>query len=612
MTAGQPIIQSSTVTPGHVGVWTTDGVLQDGGPATEGALTAVGITANGGISFAISSANPPNPYVQYGVGVSSTGVITQYFESYGGAPAASVFYNINGVTYAFNPAGNGNITGPVSSVSGDIVTFNGTGGNLVEDSGISISSIIQQTSSLLFPTFANIAALEAATATTLPQTHCYVLGYTSGGDGGEGPFVIGTTTTANGVTIFNDASGRSWYRLTGGQPYSVKWGGATGNGTTDDTAAIQATVTAAIAASAGVYIPSGGYKVSSAITGTPINGLSITGAGTFVTFINPTSTTADVFRLTSTNEDSPITMSGFTIDYAAVTPTSGTIFNFTGGCGGLHFSNVVTSGGWNVLTMGNASTFNVFVTQCEFDGFLNDGITISIWPGGLIHISHISINCTSANVAGTGLLINGGQSIFLSDMNIQGPYFPIIISAAGGQTVTDITATSVWGDSAARGNTGGAAWNIGVGGAGTTKRIQLTNCWGGSAGLSGFQLGVTDQISLINCRAIANQTDGITLQANCLNILIEGCQVTANSLAGSGMFNGITVDPVCANISIIGNKCGPTTDFPTSDQAYGISVTAGATNDLIISLNLLGGNVTGGLFNGATGGTQFINNNLLV
>jgi hypothetical protein len=208
MTAGQPIIQSSTVTPGHVGVWTTDGVLQDGGPATEGALTAVGITANGGISFAISSANPPNPYVQYGVGVQSDGTITQYFESYGGAPGAALVLNINGTDYAF----------PGSYVP---------------------SSVITQVP--------NISTLRASTTASLPNSSVYVLGYISGADGGEGPFVyVSTDTTSadNGGTIIVDASGRRWYRETGGQPYSVKWFGAKGDDSTDDTAAFQATANA--------------------------------------------------------------------------------------------------------------------------------------------------------------------------------------------------------------------------------------------------------------------------------------------------------------------------------------------------------------------------------
>ncbi len=135
------IIQTGTVTPGHAVIWTTDGVAQDGGAATNGNLTEAGITRNGGIAFGINSAAPPNPYVEYGVGVSSNGTITIYANSFNAAPAATLVFNVNGVNYPFN-AGSGDVSGPGSSVPGDIVTFTGTGGNLIADSGIAASSVV--------------------------------------------------------------------------------------------------------------------------------------------------------------------------------------------------------------------------------------------------------------------------------------------------------------------------------------------------------------------------------------------------------------------------------------------------------------------------------------
>lgn len=142
--SGIPVQQSGTVTPGHATQWTTDGVVQDAGPATAGGLSELGITKEGGIALGVNNTSTFNnaPYVQWGVGVSDTGIITIYANSYGGAPAATLEYNINGVTYAFNPVGGGNITGPSVAVSGDLVSFNGTSGQLVRDSGISGASVV--------------------------------------------------------------------------------------------------------------------------------------------------------------------------------------------------------------------------------------------------------------------------------------------------------------------------------------------------------------------------------------------------------------------------------------------------------------------------------------
>ncbi len=66
---------------------------------------------------------------------------------------------------------------------------------------------------------------------------------------------------------------------TGGQVLNVKAYGAKGNGTADDTAAIQAAVTASDNASGGVvYFPPGTYKITSAIKSVSIN-TSFEGAG---------------------------------------------------------------------------------------------------------------------------------------------------------------------------------------------------------------------------------------------------------------------------------------------------------------------------------------------
>lgn len=62
--------------------------------------------------------------------------------------------------------------------------------------------------------------------------------------------------------------------------YNVKSYGATGNGTTDDTTAIQTAINAAFAAGGGtVFLPAGTYVLSSSLQ--PKNGITIQGAGMF-------------------------------------------------------------------------------------------------------------------------------------------------------------------------------------------------------------------------------------------------------------------------------------------------------------------------------------------
>lgn len=119
--------------------------------------------------------------------------------------------------------GPGPITGPGSSVDGDIVTFNGTTGRVLKDSGFQASIL-----GSVIPQIASIAALQAATATTAPNSVVYVIGYRTGADGGEGTFwynASDTTSADNGGTIIVDASGRRWYRERSGIPLMLSWFG---------------------------------------------------------------------------------------------------------------------------------------------------------------------------------------------------------------------------------------------------------------------------------------------------------------------------------------------------------------------------------------------------
>ena len=102
------------------------------------------------------------------------------------------------------------------------------------------SALLSGGSGVFLPGVQNVAALQSATSTTLPNGNCYLHGYRSGLDGGEGFFKTGSTATANGGTIFTDASGRTWYRQTNNQLCIPEWFGAYGDHVTDDTAAVQA------------------------------------------------------------------------------------------------------------------------------------------------------------------------------------------------------------------------------------------------------------------------------------------------------------------------------------------------------------------------------------
>jgi Pectate lyase superfamily protein len=100
----------------------------------------------------------------------------------------------------------------------------------------------------------------------------FLLGYNSKGDGGGGDFYWDSASTAthNGGTVIQPGGGGTgrWFRVYDG-PLDVKWFGATGNGSTDDHAAIQAAADYAgsLANYGSVYLsrPASAYAITTAI-----------------------------------------------------------------------------------------------------------------------------------------------------------------------------------------------------------------------------------------------------------------------------------------------------------------------------------------------------------
>ena len=102
----------------------------------------------------------------------------------------------------------------------------------------------------------------------------------------------------------------------GGMTFNVKntayGGGATGNGSTDDTAAINAAITAAEAAGGIAFVPPGTYKLSSALafTGVPV---SFIGAGQGAVTFNQASTTANGITVHGAGVLSQVRLQDFTL-----------------------------------------------------------------------------------------------------------------------------------------------------------------------------------------------------------------------------------------------------------------------------------------------------------
>jgi len=147
--------------------------------------------------------------------------------------------------------------------SGSGVTLSTNGQNLVIDASASSSALTNAVY------YTNIAALVSGGVT---NKVAIVGGYYTEGDGGGGIFapLNSTSSTNSGLLIASATSGWVQRRIYSGA-VDVKWFGAKGDGTTDDSAALQAALN-----TGSVIIPGGNYITTTLY---PTNGALIMGRG---------------------------------------------------------------------------------------------------------------------------------------------------------------------------------------------------------------------------------------------------------------------------------------------------------------------------------------------
>lgn len=181
------------------------------------------------------------------------------------------------------------------------------GGASLGDQAAVVRSAASRRARVNFVRVANIAAMTALTGMSDNDT-VEVLGYTSEDDGGGGTFYwdASSTTTADSGTIFAaDAGGTGrWLRLFSGS-LNARWFGATGDGSTDDTSALQAWLDAFTTFNrrARLYLPAGTYLTT---------GLALTlGASASQSlFIHGDARRASVLRKTGSTTAAVLTLTG--------------------------------------------------------------------------------------------------------------------------------------------------------------------------------------------------------------------------------------------------------------------------------------------------------------
>lgn len=209
----QTVQQSGSVTPGHAAKWTTTGVISDGGTASNGGLTSLGVTASGP---GICQQSGPNTGALNRVCLNATSTSGGISMTNVGGATGGFTFTLNGVTQ-----GMGTVTLPVTT--GNFACFADTTGTL-QDCGGSLTSPASPSTSVQF----NAAGVFGGSANLTWVSPALSIGATSSATGQLKlvGFTSGTVTiqsqAAAGTYNFNLPTSAG----TSGQPLLSGGGGA--------------------------------------------------------------------------------------------------------------------------------------------------------------------------------------------------------------------------------------------------------------------------------------------------------------------------------------------------------------------------------------------------
>lgn len=399
--------------------------------------------------------------------------------------------------------------------------------------------------------------------------------------------------------------------------------GAKGDGSTDDTAAINAAITAATAAGVSgamgaiVFFPAGKYKVTSTITlSSPV---IIRGSGIGSTLIQPASNSVDPVFLLTTHY--------CVIEYLQImmdlvnTPTLTCIQEDTGT--GLNWIN-------NVYLFGNAGGTGIKVVQANASRYTNlriQNVTTGIITGGttakfcgdLVWTELVIIPTSS----GTGWIMDGNTDAqYMQRIEIIGGTNCLILRGSGAST------NELEGIFVSDSNIDAASSDVVQILSGNTIIFADTNISGSTGGhgvyISGASSSAVDGVIFDNCIIRGNWKRGISFEEGA-NLTVRTGECYSNSNAGSGTYANIYVGASAVGlVMVVGVMAGvsKTGELFANSQApssYGVELAALSLTDvtnfkgrLVITSNMLQGNTTGAILdNSAPGaGQKLVANNL--
>ena len=339
--------------------------------------------------------------------------------------------------------------------------------------------------------------------------------------------------------------------------------GAKGDGTTDDTTAIQA----ALSSGNNIYFPQGTYVISSALI--PVSNQTISGAGMNSTFIKQTNAAENGFSLDTLFW---VTIQNMAVTCSASSPTNNGIY-YTFGQNHVINSVIVTyfRDGFRFTSANTISITNGFSLNNTQNGFRLDS-------AGAPH-STLGINLLNCNsyYNQNGIFVTGlSTGCTFDNINLgQNTQYGIAFYPDATGNPSDFFCTKVISDS-----NGGGGFLISA----LVNQCYFNNCWSSNigTGYNFYSAGTVIQI-----------VGGFFFNCNGHGIYIHGDynSVTGANIWNAGIDSANTYDSIYVDsnsVSITGCTMLSTNSGPTNKTRYAVNLASGATNAVVNGNNVVG------------------------
>lgn len=436
-------------------------------------------------------------------------------------------------------------------------------------------------------------------------------------DGQHGSYYLSRTNhtgTQASTTVTNLQTGISAVSRTVQSKFtdwrSVKDFGAVGDGSTDDTTAIQACITAVGVTGGTVWFPKGNYKVSSALTVTAGN-TCLEGEGYGASIITTSHASADVITVGTGTVLSVANVAVRDLAFrTSVTRTDGSAVAMNG-CYIGEVTGCNTSGMFRGITVKGTSKLIFLERNYVASPVPATGIGIYLTGNSNdVYMTNNFVIGDSGSQPSAGILIDNANGIWGYNTDTFQTQNGLYISPGNGQLVENVFMLKCAYDSGS-----GTGFTIATSGTGAARRIQMTSCWSGSNALHGVNIagaaGVIDDVQLLGYRAYVNGQYGILCSGSgAINIALSECISSGNSASSSGTYHGIGFGTGSSKFWVRNCRSGQIGNM-SNTQGYGLAMTDSTSNNLMVIGNDFTGNVTGAVSSVVLlGNTKVMHSNL--